>query len=172
MLTKHPHTNSHTHTNTTPQTLVAAIDAVGLKPVLNNKLFKGTVFAPTNAAFELLFKELNTTGAALLKNKVLVKAVLEYHIIEKDVLYRSSLSTLQSWDTSLPKQTITLYVPNKPAKVRVYYGKPKPCGIQPLDSIQYTGFAAVLVGDVKADRAVVQVIDRVLIPTLAPLGRR
>ena len=103
-----------------------------------------------------------------MKNKVLVKAVLEYHIIEKDVLYRSSLSTLQSWGTSLPKQSITLYVPNKPAKVRVYYGKAKPT----VDSIKYTGFASVVVGDVKADRAVVQVIDRVLVPTLAPLGRR
>lgn len=32
--------------------LVAAIDAAGLKDVLNDPKFKSTVFAPTNEAFE------------------------------------------------------------------------------------------------------------------------
>jgi nicotinamide riboside kinase len=48
------------------------------------------------------------------------------------------------------------------AKVRVYYGDMKFDGT----SLKYSGYAQIVKADIKADKAVVQVINRVLIPAL------
>ena len=63
-------------------TLVAGINAAGLKEMLNGK-GSFTVFAPTDEAFKKL-----PTGAwdALLKDTAKLKAVLSYHVITGHVL--------------------------------------------------------------------------------------
>lgn len=144
------------------QTLVAAIDAVGAKKYLNNPKLKATVFAPTNEAFASLFVALNTTPELALQNTVLVKGVLDYHLIPDDVIYTKDLEQIQSWGTNLGNQLLTIVKAGK-AKVRIYYGAMKFDGTTDL---KFGGYAQITVPNVKADKAVVQVINRVLIPAL------
>lgn len=147
------------------QTLVAAIDAVGFKPVLNDPKFRGTVFAPTNEAFDKLFKALNTTAAGVLAQPNLVKAVLSYHVVPKEVFTRRGPNKVLDL-TTLLKQRVTVAVPRGNAKMRVYYGAQK---LQEK-ALAYAGSANVVVPDVRANRAIVQVIDEVLVPTLPKSG--
>ena len=146
------------------QTLVSAIDAAGYKKTLDNKNFKGTVWAPTNEAFAVAIAALNSTAPALLGNKLLLQTILNYHIIPDDVLYRKDLDTLQDWGTNLDDATVTIVKSGK-AKIRVYYGDMDFVGT----TLSYPGYAQVVVEDVKADKAVVQVINKVLIPPLPTL---
>lgn len=142
-------------------TLVAVIDATGMKKMLDSPSFKGTVFAPTDEAFAALLVALNVDAATALKNKALLTAVLNYHIITGDVLTKKKLAPIQSWGTNLDDQEITI---NKTpfGTLRTYFGA-KNAG---KDSIVWGGSAKVIKADVKADRAIVQVIDAVMVPVL------
>jgi uncharacterized surface protein with fasciclin (FAS1) repeats len=145
-------------------TLVAAIDAAGFKKTLNNPNFRGTVLAPTNEAFGILLDNLGLTAEELLGNTDLLKSVLRYHIIPDDKLTTQSLEQLQSWGTDLDdSQVLDIYKSEK-GTVRIYYG-----GVTPgRQSLKYPGSAKIIPGlrNIKADDAIVQVIDRVLVPKL------
>lgn len=138
------------------------IDAVGAKKVLNNPNLKATVFAPTNEAFDALFAALNVTPQEALQNVGLLQAVLDYHLIPGDRILTKNLDRLQSWGTNLPGQFLYFAKAGK-AKVRVYFGRMKFDGATDLN---FGGFAQIIVPNVKADKAVVQVINNVLIPAL------
>jgi uncharacterized surface protein with fasciclin (FAS1) repeats len=71
-------------------TLVAAVDAAGLKSVLDDPNAKLTVFAPTNEAFAALLAALKLTPAQLLANKPLLTDVLKYHVLGTPV-YKSKI---------------------------------------------------------------------------------
>jgi uncharacterized surface protein with fasciclin (FAS1) repeats len=73
--------------STTPDfsTLNAAIKAAGLTSTLSNSSLAWTVFAPTNAAFDDLFQDLNTTAAAVLRQTNLLSAILSYHVVPSPV---------------------------------------------------------------------------------------
>ncbi len=61
--------------------LVGAADA-SVGAALTNASAKGlTVFAPTNAAFQELYKGVGTSKAALIANKTLLTKVLLYHVV-------------------------------------------------------------------------------------------
>jgi uncharacterized surface protein with fasciclin (FAS1) repeats len=144
-------------------TLVAAVDAAGFKSVLDSPSFKGTVFAPTNEAFAILLEDLGVTADELLSDTKLLKAVLNYHVIPDDRLTTQSLEQLQSWGTNLGDQLLDIFKgPN--GTVRIYYG-----GVSPgRQALKYPGSAKIIPGlrNIRADRAIVQVIDRVLVPQL------
>lgn len=145
-------------------TLVAAVDAAGFKNLLNNPNFKGTVFAPTNEAFGILLDNLGVTAEELLGNTDLLKTVLRYHIIPDDRLTTQSLEQLQSWGTDLDDDQVLDIFKSPKGTVRIYYG-----GVTPgRQSLKYPGSAKIIPGlrNIRADRAIVQVIDRVLVPKL------
>lgn len=141
--------------------LVAAIDAAGFKSVLNNPNFRGTVFAPTDEAFAILLEQLGVEAEDLLDDKKLLQDVLNYHVIPDDRITTSSLETLQTWGTNLGDTTLALYKSPK-GTVRVYYGEESVT----RTNIKWPGSAKIIPGlrNIKADKAIVQVIDRVLIP--------
>lgn len=145
-------------------TLVAAIDAAGFKSVLNDPNFKGTVFAPTNEAFGLLLEDLGVSAEDLLANTELLQKVLNYHLIPDDRLTTQSLEQLQSWGTNLSDDQVLDIFKSPKGTVRIYYG-----GVTPgRQSLKYPGSAKIIPGlrNIRADRAIVQVIDRVLVPEL------
>jgi len=74
-------------------------------------------------------------------------------------LTKAHLYDIQSWGTNLKNAQITI-VKNKADSLRVYYGNQE----KSESSITWDGSARVIVADVKADKAIVQVINRVMIP--------
>ena len=128
--------------------MVAAIDAAGFKGTFDGGHLKGTVFAPTNEAFAELIAALDTTAEDLLANKALLRKVLKYHVVRGEPIPSSAipkkLTKVHTW-TGLP-----IGVKASNDGVTVYYGKG-------LDSK-----AKVVKADVKANQAIIHVINRVL----------
>ena len=132
-------------------TLEAAIRAAGLVETLRGA-GPFTLFAPTNKAFEALFKELNLTAEQLLANKPLLTQVLTYHVLGARVLAR------QIEDGATPAtvqgQNITLSVMRDGEKKRV---------IEITDARDRK--AKVIFANLRARNGVVHLIDRVILPT-------
>lgn len=130
------------------------------------------MFAPTDTAFTNLFTVLSTTPHALLANTALVTAVMHYHIVPEEVFYQSdtqSVTVAGLWISNdefltLLGQRVTVAVPPAPRSVRLYYGQPT----LNADTISYTSRATVVTPDIKATRAVIPTISRMLLPALAP----
>lgn len=119
--------------------LVAALQKANLVDAL-----KGTgpftVFAPTNAAFEKLLKDLNITASELLLQPDLAKVLL-YHVVPGNIL---------STDLSNGLEAATL----NGEKIKV-----------DLTSGVKINTSTVTTADLKAGNGVVHVIDTVLVPT-------
>ena len=117
-------------------TLVAGINAAGLKEMLNGK-GSFTVFAPTDEAFKKL-----PTGAwdALLKDTAKLKAVLSYHVITGHVLAQDV----------------------KSGDVMTVQGTPLAAVVSSSD-VQVNG-AHVRQRDITATNGVIHVIDAVIMP--------
>lgn len=64
-------------------TLLTAVDTAGLTPRLTSG--EVTVFAPTNIAFSALLRELGVTQQELLADTVLLRQVLNYHIVPSQI---------------------------------------------------------------------------------------
>jgi uncharacterized surface protein with fasciclin (FAS1) repeats len=130
--------------------LVAAIDAAGFKGTFDGGHLKGTVFAPDNDAFDELIKALDTTAEDLLANKALLRKVLKYHVVGgapiKSSAIPNKLTKVYTW-TGLP-----IGAKASDNGVTIYYGKG-------LDSK-----AKVIKADVKANQAIIHVINKVLVP--------
>jgi uncharacterized surface protein with fasciclin (FAS1) repeats len=64
-------------------TLLAAVNAApqAIKDAATSQYFNGTVFAPSNAAFEAFLSANRITATQLLANSTLVGAILSQHII-------------------------------------------------------------------------------------------
>jgi transforming growth factor-beta-induced protein len=126
-------------------TLLAAVKAAGLDTTLADATAGPfTVFAPTNAAFEALLKDLNLTAEKLLEDRVLLTSVLIYHVVPGNI---DSTLVAQADGakvaTALWNETLTIAV--KDGKVM----------------INESNVTAV---DVKASNGIVHVIDKVLVP--------
>ncbi|KAL4539391.1 hypothetical protein Ndes2437B_g02230 [Nannochloris sp. 'desiccata'] len=138
-------------------TLVAAIDAAGMKGAFNHNL-RGTVFAPTNEAFAELIAALNITPEDLLGNKALLRKVLKYHVvfgkpIKSSDIPKGKVTTVYTWD-GLPLGAKAWGKDPKNTGVNVFYGK------------DLENKAKVVAPDVRANTAIVHVINKVLVPVL------
>lgn len=138
--------NSKDHT-----TLVAAVKAAGLVETLSGP-GPFTVFAPTNAAFEMLPKG---TVDDLLKpeNKAKLTKILTYHVVKANAL-SSAVDKMIKDDGG--KHTITTISGNK-LVASMEGGK-----ITLTD--ENGGTAMVTIADVKQSNGVIHVIDHVLMP--------
>jgi len=126
------------------KTLIAAAQAAGLADALANTK-NITVFAPTDAAFAKLPKG---TVESLLKpeNKAKLVAILEYHVVPKEITAEQIPAGKTKLTTLKPKGDRTIIVDKTKKGVTV-------------DN------AHVVKADVMADNGVIHVIDTVLIPS-------
>lgn len=124
-----------------------------------NNNFKGTVFAPTNQAFEALAVSMNVTERELLTNRFLMKNLIAYHIIQSEVLKKDELNALQTHLTYLNGAYLTIYK-SRYGPVRILFGELLIKG----NGFDYDGFASVVKPDLESNRGVLHVIDRVLMP--------
>ncbi len=126
-------------------TLLAAVKAAGLDATLADAgAGPFTVFAPTNAAFETLLKDLNTTADKLLADKETLTAVLLYHVVPGKI-NSSTVASLNGAKvaTGLWNEVVTINV--KDGKVAI-------------------NDSNVTKVDVDASNGIVHVIDKVLLP--------
>ena len=126
------------------KTLITAAQAAGLADALANTK-NITVFAPTDAAFAKLPKG---TVESLLKpeNKAKLVAILEYHVVPKEITAEQIPAGKIKLTTLKPKGDRTIIVDKTKKGVTV-------------DN------AHVVKGAVMADNGVIHVIDTVLIPS-------
>lgn len=138
--------NSKDHT-----TLVAAVKAAGLVETLQSA-GPFTVFAPTNAAFDLLP---TGTVATLLKaeNKAALAGVLTYHVVSGKYNATDLLKLIKAGNGKAVIKTVAgsdLTVTMKGKKVAIMDEK--------------GGMAYVTIKDVNQSNGVIHVIDHVLLP--------
>ncbi|WP_096087439.1 fasciclin domain-containing protein [Agaribacterium haliotis] len=125
-------------------TLIAALEATGLDAVLDDDSRDFTVFAPTDAAFELLGS--NTINALLADTETLSDILLYHVIADAEVDSAAALASAGS----------TVTMANTDALALSY-----------VDSVLYVNTAMVTLVDVEADNGVIHVIDAVLMPPAA-----
>ncbi|MEK3854114.1 fasciclin domain-containing protein [Cytobacillus sp. FSL H8-0458] len=117
--------------------LAAALEKAGLIETLKGE-GPFTVFAPTDAAFNKLLKELNITAEQLLARKDL-KDILLYHVVPGKVMSSDLKDGMKAKTLAEKEVTISL----NPVKVND---------------------ATVVTPDIAASNGVIHVIDRVLLP--------
>jgi uncharacterized surface protein with fasciclin (FAS1) repeats len=132
-------------------TLVAAVTAAGLVETLQSK-GPFTVFAPVNAAFAKLPKEVVAT---LLKpeNKATLTKVLTYHVVAGNLDAAAVVKAITDGGGKVEVTTVSggkLIVSLKDGKV--------------ILTDENGGVATVLVTDLKGDNGVIHVIDSVVLP--------
>lgn len=138
--------NSKDHT-----TLVAAVKAAGLVETLKSA-GPFTVFAPTNAAFDMLPKG---TVENLLKpeNKSTLSAVLTYHVIAGKYDAKALAALIKKGNGKASLKTVqgeNLYFKMDGNSIQVWDEK--------------GGKAMVTIGDVYQKNGVIHVVDKVLMP--------
>jgi uncharacterized surface protein with fasciclin (FAS1) repeats len=114
----------------------------GLQTLLSDPKFNGTVFAPTNSAYEALeatIDDLNTLAN-----------IVRYHIVPSKLSTRKLKRGLLELETSLSDHRIQIEVMKKSKKV-----------------IDETGQSAKMSKrDIKAGKALIHIIDKGLLPDL------
>ena len=137
-------------------TLVTLVTAAGLAPTLSGTT-QLTVFAPTNAAFTSLEKEVPGVTAALTnpKNKALLVQVLKYHVVAGEV---KSPAAIAAAKTKAKLATVLGKNANGKLALSLRGGKLK------LADSAGVHTATVTKADLDATNGVVHVIDKVLIP--------
>jgi uncharacterized surface protein with fasciclin (FAS1) repeats len=143
---------------TPSQTFLAAVQTAGFHNKLN-MFFKGTVMAPINSAWSAYATSLNMTEESLLTNRPLLRHMLSYHIVNEQLLWRKALPPLQTFHTDLHGAYLTIYK-SKYGPVRIMYGELLLKG----NGFEYDGFASITKSNLKTDRGVMHIIDRVLVP--------
>ena len=125
-------------------TLVAALQATGLDAILDDADSTFTVFAPTDAAFDLLGQD---TIDALLADTDTLKDVLLYHVIsDAKILRDSAITVAQSSDN------------------KVEMGNQRQTALSLANNTLFVNTSAVSLADVMADNGVIHVIDQVIEP--------
>lgn len=143
-------------------TFVAAVEFASvnndLVDALNNKQATLTVFAPTNAAFDALARELtgnaNAVGADLLTpaNVDLLRGVLQYHLVDMEVLAKDI-------PFGLPITMVAGGV------IKIDSGMP------PVITDGRNRTAAIVTTDTQTSNGVLHTIDRVLLPPNMTIGQ-
>eukprot|EP01025_Chloroclados_australasicus_P007456 TRINITY_DN123_c0_g1_i3.p1 TRINITY_DN123_c0_g1~~TRINITY_DN123_c0_g1_i3.p1 ORF type:complete len:297 (+),score=51.28 TRINITY_DN123_c0_g1_i3:43-933(+) len=122
----------------------AALEAAGFLDTVNDPEFVATVLAPTNAAFEALIEAFNATAEVVLADPQLAN-ILRYHAIPEAALLAEDLED-GAVVTTILGQELTVDL---------------------SDGVTFVGSgssAKVVVADVVACKAIIHVIDTVLIP--------
>jgi transforming growth factor-beta-induced protein len=127
----------HAASNENFSILVQAVTKAGLVETLQGQ-GPFTVFAPTNAAFQVLFSELGISGIADLTAEQLVP-ILTYHVVSGNVL--STQLTAGTVQTLNGPVTVTL---------------------SPVPAINLN--SKIIATDVQSSNGVIHVIDKVLLP--------
>jgi uncharacterized surface protein with fasciclin (FAS1) repeats len=135
-------------------TLVSLVKAAGLVPALSGTT-ELTVFAPTNAAFKALEREVPGVTAALTdpKNKALLVQVLKYHVVAGEVKSPAAIAAAKK-----KAQVPTLLGKNAKLALSLNGGKLKVADSAGIHT------ATVTKADVDASNGVIHVVDKVLIP--------
>merc|ERR1712037_156261 len=129
--------------------LVEAVTAAGLAETLSDPSLEATIFAPTDAAFTQALTDLGLTKEELLADTETLTNVLTFHVVpgvaakSTDLTDGQMLPTLEGSDL-----TVDLSMPSKVA-------------INPGD-------VEVIKPDIEACKAVIHVVDKVLVPPAAP----
>jgi hypothetical protein len=116
-----------------------------------------TAFAPTNAAFAKFLNAYNLTSDQVVANPDLARLVLSYHLVPGVAAKASSLTNGQVLKTQDQGQTITVIKRGSTVLL-------DPTG-------QDAPNARVVQADIKAGKAIIHIIDEVLIPANFPLSR-
>ena len=124
--------------------LVEAVVAAGLAPTLSTGSL--TVFAPTNAAFAALLTELGVTKDALLANKTLLTAVLNYHVL----------------GTTVPRASVPLGKAITPVGGGFFKVEAAGTALRITDGRNRT--SNITATDIQASNGVVHLVDKVLLP--------
>ena len=122
-------------------TLVAAVDAAGLTPVLSGE-GPFTVFAPTDEAFAALPAG---TVEALLADPEALADILTYHVVAGEVFAADVVNLTSA--TTVQGQDITIEV---------------------VDGNVFVDGAMVVTTDIATDNGVIHVIDAVILPETGP----
>eukprot|EP01025_Chloroclados_australasicus_P053879 TRINITY_DN637_c0_g1_i1.p1 TRINITY_DN637_c0_g1~~TRINITY_DN637_c0_g1_i1.p1 ORF type:complete len:260 (-),score=60.21 TRINITY_DN637_c0_g1_i1:299-1078(-) len=131
-------------------TLVAALTAAGLVDVFADPEFVGTVLAPTDEAFDALIEAFNATPEQVLADPQLAN-ILKYHVIPDAAVLSSDLEDGATVPTLLG-QDLTVDL---------------------SDGVTFVGAgssANVIAPDFEACKAVIHVIDTVLLPDFAAIN--
>ena len=129
-------------------TLVALVKQAGLAKTLAAK-GPYTVFAPTNAAFAKLKRSAPATYAAVSTDPMLLKQVLNYHVLAKRV-----------------PATAAIAAAKKRASVKTVQGEKIALSLK-SGKLVLNGSSRVIVANVKASNGVIHAIDTVLVPPSA-----
>ncbi|KZN29776.1 adhesin [Pseudoalteromonas luteoviolacea CPMOR-2] len=121
-------------------TLVAALDATGLDATLDNTDNKFTVFAPTDAAFEILGTD---TINSLLADTDTLSGILTYHVLSSEVNAETALSLAGQTADTVNGAKIALSLSGDNLLINT---------------------ATVTQTDIKTDNGIIHVIDAVLMP--------
>lgn len=124
------------------QALLAA-DPAWLE-ALNDADVSLTVFAPTDAAFEALFAELEITAEDLLADTALLDDVLAYHVMSGYAL-AEDIAGFEDFPTLLENSRVTVTLDEE-------------------GEVLLNGDVRIIVADVELANGVVHVIDKVLLP--------
>ncbi len=138
-------------------TLVSLVKAAGLAPALSGPT-QLTVFAPTNAAFAALEKQVPGVTAALTdpKNKALLVQVLKYHVVAGEVKSPAAIKAAKA-GAMVP----TLLGKNANGRLSLSLSGAR---LRVADSAGIH-VATVVKPDVNASNGVIHVVDKVLVPT-------
>ena len=129
--------------------------AAGLTQALSDSNLQATVLAPDNNAFSTLLTQLNLTADQLIANQDLVRVILSYHLIPNQALTAQELSNGQVLPTADDSETLTVVKGGSSVSF-------KPSGPNAPN-------AQVIGPNIKAGKAIVHIIDHVLIPANANL---
>lgn len=141
-------------------TLVAAVDAAGLKSVLNDPELAVTVLAPTEEAFAKLLDQLHLTAEQLLGDTDLLTNVLKYHVTTNPWT-TGSVKRLSTKRTLLGSGFPLLVRKSFTGNVKIFWGKNK---IEDGDKLDFGGASNVVQANIQACDSIIQVIDEVMIP--------
>lgn len=130
--------------------LVEALTKANLTSTLDDPTLVATVFAPTNDAFAALLKKLNYTKDQLLSSYIL-KPTLLYHVVPGVAAKSTDLTQGETLPTLLKGSNLTVSLMN---------------GVM-IDGMDSN--ATVTQANIVADKAVVHVIDTVLLPAKSTL---
>ncbi|KAI4277563.1 MAG: hypothetical protein LQ337_001685 [Flavoplaca oasis] len=144
-------------------TLELGLTKTGLLPMINDTSAHvgGTVFAPSNFAFQKLGPKINGFLFSSYGQKYL-KALLEYHVVANQTLYSDAYYAVDSVENQdIPKGIFEIDLPtllkDKSLNVNVArYGR--------IIVIRINGFSQVTIEDGIAADGVIQVVSDVLIP--------
>eukprot|EP00884_Botryococcus_braunii_P009623 jgi/Botrbrau1/18662/Bobra.0849s0002.1 len=131
-------------------TLKRALDKASVKDQIINSVLEATVFAPNNAAFEKIARDLSTTVDAFIA-RADIEDILKYHVVPAFTLKDENLEDSASFTTLLDdnSEQLTIDKHSTPGRVIV---------------VGANRAAYIISPNIEDEKAVAHVIDNVLLP--------